>query len=87
MRYVIKESHVHVIFYVPPNRKFYLAVVIKGDAQYLPGEKSICEINWKGKWEFKAWANLWAMVFPVSHVWMWEFDHIEGWALKNSCFK
>ena len=21
-----------------------------------------------------------------SHVWMWEFDHKEGWALKNWCF-
>ena len=31
--------------YVPPNRKFYLAVVIKGDAQYLSGKKNICEIN------------------------------------------
>ena len=26
------------------------------------------------------------MVFPVSHVWMWELDHEEGWALKNWCF-
>ena len=26
-----------------------------------------------------------AMVFPV-HVWMWELDHKEGWALKNWCF-
>ena len=24
-----------------------------------------------------------AMVFPVSHVWMWELDHKEGWAPKN----
>ena len=21
-----------------------------------------------------------------SHVWMWELDHKEGWALKNQCF-
>ena len=27
-----------------------------------------------------------AMVFPSSHVWMWELDHKEGWALKNWCF-
>ena len=27
------------------------------------------------------------MVFPVvSHVWMWELDHIKGWALKNQYF-
>ena len=26
-----------------------------------------------------------AMVFP-SHVWMWELDHKESWALKNWCF-
>ena len=26
-----------------------------------------------------------AMVSPV-HVWMWELDHKEGWALKNWCF-
>ena len=24
--------------------------------------------------------------FPSSHVQMWELDHKEGWALKNSCF-
>ena len=24
--------------------------------------------------------------FPTSHVWMWELDHKEGWALKNWCF-
>ena len=23
--------------------------------------------------------------FPSSHVWMWELDHKEGWALKNWC--
>ena len=27
-----------------------------------------------------------AMVFPVSHVWMWELDCKESWALKNWCF-
>ena len=27
-----------------------------------------------------------AMVFPSSHVWMWELDHKESWALKNWCF-
>ena len=25
-------------------------------------------------------------VFFSSHVWMWELDHTEGWALKNWCF-
>ena len=24
--------------------------------------------------------------FPNSHVWMWELDYKEGWALKNWCF-
>ena len=24
--------------------------------------------------------------FSSSHVWMWELDHKEGWALKNRCF-
>ena len=24
--------------------------------------------------------------FSSSHVWMWEFDHKEGWVLKNWCF-
>ena len=24
--------------------------------------------------------------FSSSHVWMWELDYKEGWALKNSCF-
>ena len=24
--------------------------------------------------------------FSSSHVWMWEWDHKEGWALKNWCF-
>ena len=27
-----------------------------------------------------------AMVFSSSHVWMWELDHYETWALKNWCF-
>ena len=27
-----------------------------------------------------------AMIFPVSHVWMWELNHKEGWASKNWCF-
>ena len=26
------------------------------------------------------------MVFSNSHVWMWELDYKEGWALKNWCF-
>ena len=26
------------------------------------------------------------MVFSSSHVWMWELDHKEGWALNNWCF-
>ena len=25
--------------------------------------------------------------FPSSHVWMWELDHKESWALKNWCFQ
>ena len=25
--------------------------------------------------------------FPSSHVWMWELDHKEGWALKNWYFQ
>ena len=25
--------------------------------------------------------------FFSSHVWMWELDHKEGWALKNWCFR
>ena len=28
-----------------------------------------------------------AMVLPSSHVWMWELDYIESWALKNRCFR
>ena len=27
-----------------------------------------------------------AMVFSSSHVWMWELDYKETWALKNWCF-
>ena len=27
-----------------------------------------------------------AMVFPVSHVWMWELDYEKSWAPKNWCF-
>ena len=27
-----------------------------------------------------------AVVFPCGHVWMWELDCEEGWALKNWCF-
>ena len=27
-----------------------------------------------------------AMVFPVSHVWMWELDYKENWVPKNWCF-
>ena len=27
-----------------------------------------------------------AMVFSNSHVWMWELDYKESWALKNWCF-
>ena len=27
------------------------------------------------------------MVFPVSHVWMWELDYKESWVLKNWCFR
>ena len=25
--------------------------------------------------------------FPSSHVWLWELDHKESWALKNWCFQ
>ena len=28
-----------------------------------------------------------AMVFPSSHVWMWELDHKEGWVVENWCFR
>ena len=27
-----------------------------------------------------------AMIFSNSHVWMWELDHKESWALRNWCF-
>ena len=27
------------------------------------------------------------MVFPGSHVWMWQLDHSQGWALKNWCLQ
>ena len=27
-----------------------------------------------------------AVIFSRSHVWMWELDHKESWALKNWCF-
>ena len=26
-------------------------------------------------------------ILSSSHVWMWELDHKEGWALKNWCFR
>ena len=26
------------------------------------------------------------MIFPISHVWLWELDHKEGWVPKNGCF-
>ena len=26
------------------------------------------------------------MIFPSSHVWMWELDHKESWTLKKLCF-
>ena len=25
--------------------------------------------------------------FPISHVWIWELDHKEGWSLKKWCFR
>ena len=28
-----------------------------------------------------------AVVFPNSHVWLWELDYKEGWAPKNWCFQ
>ena len=28
-----------------------------------------------------------AMVFPSSHIWIWELDHKEGWELKNWYFQ
>ena len=28
-----------------------------------------------------------AMVFPSSHIWMWELDHKEDWELKNLYFQ
>ena len=28
-----------------------------------------------------------AMFFSSSHVWIWELDHKEGWALKDWCFR
>ena len=28
-----------------------------------------------------------AMVFPSSHVWIWELDYNENWAAKNWCFQ
>ena len=28
-----------------------------------------------------------SMVFPSSHIQMWELDHKEGWTLKNCCFQ
>ena len=28
-----------------------------------------------------------AVVFSSSHIWMWELDHKEGWALKNDAFE
>ena len=33
--------------------------------------------------------SLWSQSygFSSSHVWMWELDHKEGWALKNRCFR
>ena len=27
------------------------------------------------------------MVFPSSHVWMWELDYNESWVLRNWCFR
>ena len=33
----------------------------------------------------KVWSSQ-SFGFSSSHVWMWELDHKEGWALKNWCF-
>ena len=30
--------------------------------------------------------NLSSVIFSSSHVWMWELDHQESWALKSWCF-
>ena len=48
----------------------------------------------KPKWHIKKQRHYFANKSPYSqnysffssHVWMWELDHKEGWALKNWCF-
>ena len=35
-------------------------------------------------WQRSIYSKLW--FFYSSHVWMWELDHKERWALKNWCF-
>jgi len=34
-------------------------------------------------WQRSVYSRLW---FSISHGWMWELDHKEGWELKNWCF-
>ena len=55
---------------------------------------SLEEKSWPPKWHIKKQRHYFANKgpssqgygFSSSHVWMWELDYKENWALKNCCF-
>ena len=50
----------------------------------MPNQDSILKAETSLCWQRSVYLKLW---FSSSHVWMWEFDHEEGWVLKNWCFQ
>ena len=37
-------------------------------------------------WQRSEYSKLWFFQYSCTHVWTWELDHKEDWALKNWCF-
>ena len=70
-----------------PNNSLYLKLTNLASRHKLPGWNvnsvtNICLKNVSLKTSFLVKT----MVFSSSHVWIWELDYKESWALKNWCF-
>ena len=65
----------------PKTEKILFFRWYQGEWTVFTWKKIFCEINWNGKWEFKAISM--SFGFSGSHMWMWELDHKESWAPKN----
>ena len=76
-----------LFFWAPKSLQIVIATMKLKDAHSLEGMTNLDSILKSRHYFVNKGPSSQGYGFSSSHVWMWELDYKEGWALKNWCFR